>query len=221
MLSEGHESNFNMKRLLLLAFGCLIALPAFTQTDSLRLWSSIDIPLYHAGQTVPAATKNKLVVVEVPAGQSVKIVQVVLDSTWQVTEYNNNSSAIVYSAGWVAGTGAAKFYGNDFQYGNPVQARTATFTVTLTKPGKISFDSERFNTAPNAHGLYYLSLDNVNVTPNGINAGLAPVGSDKDRGKSSYRSPLLQPGVHKIVLSTSAQAVVDRFSVAQLTLVEQ
>lgn len=134
-----------------------------------------------------------------------KVWNVVYDSA--TVEYNNNHSSIAYSSGWLLGSGQVKFFNGDFQYGStPIVTRTATFTHTSDKPIKIRFWSERFS----GHGKYTINGQE-------IDAGASPFGSDKDRGKASWSSAMLPPGTHTVTITTSAQMVVDRFTVTTYT----
>ncbi len=131
------------------------------------------------------------------------------DST--TVEYNNNHTAIVYSSGWSVGANQAKFYNGDFHYGTTGGTRSATFTYTSDKQTKVRFWSERYS----GHGQYQIKVDNGAAVT--INAGVAPFGSDKDRGLESWSSVILPPGTHTVTITTSAQMVVDRFTVTTYT----
>lgn len=136
------------------------------------------------------------------------------DSVWATTDYNNTNAAIVYSAGWLAGTGQTKFINGDFQYGGTLgTARTAVLTVTIDQPFRIGFLSERYN----GHGTYTVQIDSQPTST--INAGAAPIGSDKDLQSLSFKSAVLAPGTHKITVSSTQQMVIDAFRVLKLTLV--
>lgn len=200
-----------MKQLLIL-FLSLIALSVSAQ-DSVYHKSYLAQPVYRPGQVIPAKAVNQLVDVEIPAGKAYKLVEVAYDSSWVITEYNNNSSAIVYSGPWKMLGGQSKFTNGDYHYGDPVGARTAVFTYTTDKPAVARFWSERYS----GHGKYMISVDGG--TPLEINAGVTPLLSDKERNLASWKTPLLPAGTHKITITSSAQMVVDRFTVAVLTVV--
>lgn len=204
-----------MKKILLLAFGCLIALPSLSQSDFsdfYELWK------FAPGKTTPLTlqTKGYTRIVLEPVDTATWIYTITrtkkiwgYDST--ATDINNNSPSITYVGTWAYGAAQTKFFNQDFQYGNPVGVRTATFTTTLDKPGKICLYSERFA----GHGLYTVKVDSDPVVE--INAGIAPLGSDKDRDKPSFRSKLLQPGTHTFIVSTSQQMVIDLIRVTKYT----
>lgn len=213
-----------MRKLLLLAFGCLIALPSLSQVD----------PDFTDFSEAWKFAKGKLTPLTLEAKGYVRIVLEPADSssTWIYTitrtkkviaydsalvDYNNDNAAIVYSAGWAKGTGLTKFFNSDYQFGSPNNAtRTAVFSWTSAKMTSATFWSERFNvTGQTPHGKYTVTVDNG--TPFEIDAGIPPINSDKDRGQPSYRTVKLAPGTHKITISTSAQMVVDKFTLVTYT----
>lgn len=208
-----------MKKLMLLAFGCLIALPTLVYSqDSVYHAFFLKQPVYRPGEVIPAKDVNQLVDVEIPAGKTYKLVEVIFDSTWSITDYNNTSSAITYSAGWSLSTGLTKFFNSDYHAGStPLQPRTATYTVTCDKPCRIGFYSERFLERWAPHGVYTVKVDAG--SPVTINAGAGVQGSDKDRDKPSFTSAVLPVGLHTVTISTSAQMVVDNFRLSRLKLV--
>lgn len=194
-------------------FLLLLSLPAFGQ-DSMHLWADIALPSYQSGMVVPAKDTEQLIAILIPPGKSIKIVDVVYDSTWQITEYNNTNAAIVYSSGWLAGTGQAKFINSDFQYGGTLgTVRTAVLTVTLDQQFRIGLLSEHYS----GHGDYTIQIDSGPLTT--VKAGIAPFGSDKDLNTMSFKSAVLEKGTHKITVSSSQQMVIDAFRILKLTLV--
>ncbi len=205
-----------MKKLTLIILGCIVAATAVGQ-DSISLWSDMKLKLHQINQYVPVSNTNRLILVEIPAGKSVLLKSVEYDSTWQVTEYNNTSSAITYSAGWTLGQGLSKFINADAHWGtNMPTQRVATFTTTLDKPGRIELYSERFNESWGPHGVYQVTLDGGSAIP--IDAAAPPIGSDKDRHKASWRSPVLSAGQHVVKVTTTKQMSLDGFKVLRLTL---
>ena len=221
-----------MRKLLLLAFGCMVAFPALTQTPD---WSNFYEQWKFAfGRTTPITleTKGYMRIVLEPVDTATWIYTITrvkkqwplpvptYDSTWTATDIDDNNAAITYApaGAWVLGTGLAKFLNGSMHYGSGTgtTARTATYTVTSTQPVRIGFYSERFNTPPNTHGAYTVKVGSLEAVT--INAGLAPLVSDKDRGKASYRSPILPAGTYTVTVSTSQQMVVDFIKVEKLSL---
>lgn len=210
-----------MKKLLLIAFGCFIALPAFTQTKFYEQWwflkpteSTVTDKGYTRIVIEPAANDTATYVYTISRVK--KVWQVQYDSVWTFTDIDNTSTDIKYFGSWVTGTGLTKFLNGTFAYGNPVGARSVNLLVNFDKPGRLEFFSERFSEGANVHGLYTIKIDSD--APVTINAGIAPLVSDKDRGKGSFKSKLLSPGPHTLTINTSAQMVVDFVRVHKVTL---